>query len=492
MIRDHLPALQVAIPLLAAPLSLFLRRPGVVRVWATGIAWVSLAIAITLLSTTLETGAISYALGGWEQPLGIELRVDIANAFLAVIVTGIASLVLPYGPGSASLAIPESRQYLFYTAFLLCMTGLLGISVTGDAFNVFVFVEITSLSSYTLIALGKGRRALTAAFSYLVMGTIGGTFILLGVGLLYQMTGTLNMADLAQRLEPVMHTRTVLLAFGFLVVGSSIKLAVFPLHQWMPNAYTYAPSVVSAFLSATATKVSYFVLVRVVFTIFGAAFVFGTVHLEWLLLPLSVVAMFVGSIAAMYQTHIKRLLAYSSMAQIGYMTLGLSMNSQLGLAGGLVHLFNHGLMKGALFLVVANITYRLNSSRIEDMAGLGRKMPWTMLAFVVGGLSLIGVPGTAGFISKWYLVQASLDAGQWWLAALTLGSSLLAVGYVWKVVEVAYLKEPSAEVEDAREAPFSMLWPTYVMVGATVVFGLWTEWTGQVAMKAAASLMGVE
>ncbi len=487
----HLPAIQVVLPLLAAPVCVLLQNRKVVGVWATLVAWASFAIAITMLVHTMEHGTISYALGGWESPLGIELRVDVANAFLATIVTGIASMVLPYGPGSATLAIPEDKQYLFYTAFLLCMTGLLGMSVTGDAFNVFVFVEITSLSSYTLIALGKGRRALTAAFSYLVMGTIGGTFILLAIGLCYQMTGTLNMADMALRLQPVMGTRTVLVAFGFFVVGASIKLAVFPLHQWMPNAYTHAPSVVSAFLSATATKVSYFVLVRVVFTIFGAAYVFGTVHFEWLLMPLSIAAMFVGSIAAMYQTHIKRLLAYSSMAQIGYMTLGLSMNSVEGLTGGLVHLFNHGLMKGGLFLVVANITFRLNSSKIEDMAGLARKMPWTSLAFAIGGLSLIGVPGTAGFISKWYLVQGALVKGQVWLALLILMSSLLAVGYVWKVIEVMLLKPPTDRVENTKPAPLSMIWPVWVMIGSTVVFGLWTTWTGTVAEVAAETLMGL-
>jgi multicomponent Na+:H+ antiporter subunit D len=201
--------------------------------------------------------------------------------------------------------------------------------------------------------------------------------------------------------------------------------------------------------------------------------------------------MFVGSIAAMYQTHIKRLLAYSSMAQIGYMTLGLSMNSVEGLTGGLVHLFNHGLMKGGLFLVVANITFRLNSSKIEDMAGLARKMPWTSLAFAIGGLSLIGVPGTAGFISKWYLVQGALVKGQVWLALLILMSSLLAVGYVWKVIEVMLLKPPTDRVAPTKPAPLSMIWPVWVMIGSTVVFGLWTTWTGTVAEVAAETLMGL-
>ena len=148
-------------------------------------------------------------------------------------------------------------------------------------------------------------------------------------------------------------------------------------------------------------------------------------------------------------------------------------------------------MKGGLFLVVANITFRLNSSKIQDMAGLARKMPWTTLAFAVGGLSLIGVPGTAGFISKWYLVQAALMKGQIWLALLILMSSLLAVGYVWKVIEVMLLKPPTKRVENTTPAPLRMIWPVWVMIGSTVVFGLWTTWTGTVAEVAAETLMGL-
>lgn len=490
MSLDHLPVLQVILPLLAAPLCILLRHEKAVRWFAIGVAWASLGISVTLLSQVQDGGTIHYWLGGWAPPLGIELCIDAASALLLVIVTGIASVVLPFGPGSAALAIPPGRHHLFYAAMLLCLTGLLGISATGDAFNVFVFLEVTSLSSYTLIALGRGRRALTASFSYLIMGTIGGTFILIGIGLLYQMTGTLNMADLAERIPAVLETRTVLVAFGFLTVGSMVKLAVFPLHQWLPNAYTHAPSVVSAFLAATATKVSYYVLVRALFTFFGAAFVFGVVHLDWILVPLSLAAMFGGSLAAIYQTNAKRLLAYSSIAQIGYMTLGLAMNSETGLAGGLIHLFNHALTKGGLFLVVACVTWRVGTAELDDMAGLGRRMPVTFLAFAVGGLSLIGVPGTAGFVSKWYLVTAALEKGWWWLAVLILLSSLLAVGYVWRVIEVAWFRPPPDGDAGKLEPPPSMWVPAWILIGGTVLFGLWTEVTGSTAELAASILMG--
>ncbi len=485
---EHLSALIVVLPLLAAPVCLLLRQPTLVRIWTSLVAWTCLILAWTLLGRVETGGTISYSMGGWDPPLGIEYRLDALNAYLLVIVTAIASVVFPSGTILTGTSLPEGRQHLYFAALLLCLAGLLGISSTGDLFNVFVFVEITSLSSYTLISLGKDRRALTAAFSYLVMGTIGGTFLLLGIGFLYQVTGTLNMQDLALRLPDLLQSRTVLAGFAFLMVGGSIKLAVFPLHQWLPNAYTHAPSAVSAFIAATATKVSYYLLARVIFTIFGAAFVFDSLHLHWLLLPLALMAMFAGSLAAVFQTDLKRLLAYSSIAQIGYMILGLCMASQAGLTGGIVHLFNHALMKGGLFLAVASIVMRTGSSSVASISGLGRKMPITMAAMVVGGLSLIGVPGTAGFVSKWYLVVGALERGWHFVGILILLSSLIAVVYVWRLVEAAYFGEPEHEVCDV---PWNCWLPTWILIGGTLVFGFWTEVTVGGAAAAARAILGV-
>ncbi|MGD8859415.1 MAG: monovalent cation/H+ antiporter subunit D family protein [Myxococcales bacterium] len=485
---DHLLVLMVILPLLGAPVCLMLRSRIAAQAFAIGVAWSVLYVAWHILGAVMAEGVISYELGGFPPPWGIELRVDAANAYLLLLVSGIAATVFMFGPGSAGAAVPEGRESFFYTALLLALAGLLGITVTGDAFNVFVFLEVSSLASYTLIGLGRSRRAPLAAFSYLMAGTIGGTFFLLGVGLLYQMTGTLNMMDLAQRLPAVFETRTIVLALALLVVGLGIKLAVYPLHQWLPNAYTWAPSMVSAFLAATSTKVMYYVLVRVMFTLFGAAFVFETLHTEYVLFPLSLMAMFGGSLAAIYQRNLKRLLAYSSVAQVGYMTLGLCFASVTGVTAGLVHVFNHALMKGGLFLAVGCMTAQLGSSNLQDMRGLGRTMPVTTAALVVGGLSLVGVPSTVGFVSKWYLVQAALEQGMLGIALLILLSSLLAVVYVWRVVELAYFNEPAHP--HVKEAPFAQVMPTWLLIGATVVFGLNTDLTVGVAQTAARQLMG--
>ena len=485
----HLPVLQVVVPLMVAPLIVLFRNKNIAWILSTLVAFFSLFTSVELLQHVLTTGEpINYAIGGWDQHIGIIYHIDIANAYILTIISTIASFVFPYAKASVDQEIPDFKQHYFYAALVLCMTGLLGIAATGDAFNVFVFLEISSLSTYALIAMGdkpgKAPLASVAAYRYLIMGTIGGTFILLGIGFLYMMTGTLNMAELSDKLAPHSNTTTVRAAFAFITVGASIKLALFPVHTWLPNIYTHAPNVVSAFLSSTATKVSYYVLLRVMYTLFGAALAAQAVQLKFVVGPMALIAIYLGSINAIKQSNVKKLLAFSSVAQIGYMVLGLSVNNLNGLTGGLIHLFNHALMKGGMFLAVGCIFYQVQSVELKDLKGIGKTMPLTTLAFALGGLGMIGVPMTAGFISKWYLVLGAIDAGSWWMAMMILVASLLAVIYIFKVLEVAYFQEPPAGRE-VKDAPLSMLIPTYALILASIYFGIDTEPMLSAAMQAA-------
>jgi len=459
--------------------------------WLLSLAasWISLAIAITLLTKVLIGDPIVYLLGDWAAPWGIEYRVDILSAFVLLLVSGTGSIIMVFAPRSIAQEVPEDRIYLFYTMYLLTFSGLLGMTITGDAFNLFVFLEISSLSTYVMISLGNSKRAVTAAFRYLILGTIGATFYVIGVGLMYQMTGTLNMADLSVRLPAVAETRTILVAIGFLTAGIGLKLGLFPIHGWLPNVYTYAPSVVTAFLAATATKVAVYVLLRIYFTVLGVR-AFETLPIDEALLFLGVIAILSMSIVAIYQTNAKRLLAYSSVAQIGYIIIGINLLTTTGIAAGILHVFNHALIKAALFLCLACVYYRIKSTKIDDMAGLGRAMPLSMAAFVIAGFSLIGVPLTAGFISKWYLIVASIEKGWWIIAVLILVSSLLAIVYVWKVIEVAYFKSRADGSVSISEAPAVMLIPMWVLVGANIYFGIDTDATVGTAMAAAKALLG--
>ena len=483
--------LLVVVPLMAAPVCVLLHNATAAWAVALAVSWFIFAIALKLLFQVLDQGEVFYRIGGWDAPWGIEYKLDIIGAFVVVIVATIGAVVMPYAKKSVESEVSKERIYIFYAMLLLCLSGLLGITVTGDAFNLFVFLEISSLSSYVLISLGRDRRALTAAYRYLVMGTIGATFYIIGVGLMYQMTGTLNIADLTTIMPAVVDTRTVLAALAFLTVGISLKLALFPLHMWLPNAYTFAPSAVTAFLAATATKVSLYVLLRIFFTVFGEVDIFATFPpIQPILIGMALAAMFLASLSAIWQENLKRMMAYSSIAQIGYMVLGVALATEAGLAGGIIHMFNHALIKATAFLAIGAIVYCTGAVTLNDLKGIGKRMPLLMAAFIVAGLGLVGVPLTVGFVSKWQLVTAALEADMWPLAALILLSSLLAVIYVWRIFEVAYLREPQGEPAPMKKLPLSMLIPTWTLALASLYFGTHATFTINIAHAAARQLMG--
>jgi len=490
-IIDQLPLLTVVVPMIAAPLCVLFGNRQLAWWLAFLASLASFLFSAHMLLQVLDGDVLSYHLGGWAPPLGIEYRIDAANAFVLLLISGISTVILPYARQSVIHEIKKVSHTLFYCCYLLCFTGLLGVVATGDAFNVFVFLEISSLSTYVLIAMGaeRDRRALTSAYDYLILGTIGATFFVIGIGFLYIATGTLNMADLAVRLADMGDNRTVQAGFAFIVVGMGLKAAIYPLHLWLPGAYTYAPSVVTIFLAATATKAAIYVLLRFMFSVFQPDFIFELHTLTWIIMPLAILAMFAASLIAAFQSDLKRLLAYSSVAQVGYMILGIGLATKISLSASIIHLFNHGITKAVLFMVVGAFVMRKGSSFIKNLNGLGKQMPWTSAAFVIGGLSLIGVPGTAGFISKWLLIDAAFKLNLWWLAILIVLSSLLAVIYVWKAVEVLYLKEPD-EGGEIREVPMSMMIPMWIMAIACIYFGLNTDVTLTSASVAANGLLG--
>jgi multicomponent Na+:H+ antiporter subunit D len=300
------------------------------------------------------------------------------------------------------------------------------------------------------------------------------------------------MVDIAGRLEPAWadNSRAVVAALAFLTVGVSLKLALFPLHVWLPNAYAYSPSWVTAFLSATATKVAIYLLIRILFSIFGVGIALQALPVGEIIIALSIAAMFVASLIAVFETNVKRMLAYSSVAQIGYITLGIGLANQSGLTGGLVHVLNHALMKAALFLAIGAVFYRAGTVRLGDLSGIGRKMPITMTAFTIAGFALVGTPGTAGFISKWYLAVGAIDKGLWPLVFLIVASSLIALVYIGRVLEVAWLREPAPALAHVTDPPLSMLLPLIVLAAAIIYFGIDTQWSAGVAATAAKSLIG--
>lgn len=486
MIQSHIPFLIPGLFLLAAVLT-----PIVSRRLSYWIAMVSTTgafiLALAGLEKVVREGRWSYHLGGWAPPIGIEYVLDPLSAFFAVVITGVALPVLLYSKNPAELEIPRRSGY-YYSVCMLFMTGLAGMTITGDLFNLYVFLEIASLSGYALVAVGEDRSTV-AAFRYLLLGTIGASFYLLGLGFLFIMTGTLNMADNARLLPQLYAEPPVVVGLTLMVIGMGIKMALFPLHVWLPDAYTYASSSSTALLAPIGTKVAAYVLLRILYFVFDSEFVVRAIPLADVILWTSLVGIIVGSVMAIAQSELKRMLAYSSVAQIGYIGVGIGLANPLGFVGAVLHVLNHAFMKASLFMVAGNLRVAVGHSDISRFDETLRKtMPWTMAAFTVSALSMVGIPPLAGFFSKWYLVMAAVDKSAWISVAVILLSSLLTAVYFFRVLEKVYLHARTQEREEGmsgKEVRTSMLIPTVALSVSLVIVGIFNSFiVSDILMKA--------
>jgi multicomponent Na+:H+ antiporter subunit D len=490
----HAPALVVLVPLLTAPVLVLFNSSRLAWTISFIAGFFTALFAVVLVIQTSTGLVLTYDMGGWASPYGIVYKIDGLSAAIVLLIAVMGFITLAYAPGSVAREVDKDKHSLFYSAFLVCFAGLIGCVTTNDAFNLFVFLEISSLATYVLVGMGgrQDRRALTSAYNYLMLGTIGATFFVIGVGFLYMGTGTLNMDDMAIRIQEVGVNRVIEAGFAFIVVGLGLKLAMYPLHSWLPGAYTFAPNFVTAFLAATATKMAYYALIRFLYTVFGPSYEFHGLTLIYLFAPLAVLGMLVCSFQAIFQNNVKRLFAISSVAQVGYMLLGLSFGTAAGLAAGILHAINHGLMKGALFVAIGIFMAQIGCRTVQDFKGIGRLMPVSMSAFTIAGLSLVGVPLTAGFVSKYYLLTATLERGWWPVAVAIVVASVLAFIYVGRVLEKAWLHEPPknarGEVMVPGKPPYAMVGVLIILAGANIWFGVDASLTTTLACQAAGAV----
>jgi multicomponent Na+:H+ antiporter subunit D len=430
----------------------------------------------------MHEGVIHYYLGSWHPPWGIEYVIDHLNAMMLVLIAGASLLVAVYSRKSIERELPDQSVY-FYTVFLLQVTGFLGIVITGDVFNLFVFLEIASLSGYALIAIGENGAPM-ATMRYIIMGTVGACFYLLGVGYLYMITGSLNIADMAVILPDLYGSRVVLVAFAFFMVGIAIKMALFPLHVWLPDAYTKAPSASSALIAPLMTKIAVYVMVRIMFTLFKPSFSIDLLPVTKIMLLAGTVAIFAGAIMALAQVDFKRMLCYIVVAEAGYMVGGIGVANAVAIKGAILHIMNDVVMTLGLFAVAGIMSYKMKSRNLTDFKGIFRKMPFTMAALIVVALSVIGVPPTCGFFSKWYLIQGALMAGNWVFVFALLFSSLINVILFFRIIEIGYYSfdynneyhsHGHGEGVIIDEAPLSMLVPTCIVAAIVVLIGLYNQ-----------------
>ena len=440
---------------------------------------VFLIMSLFILDHVLTVGPIRYWLGGWRPPWGIEYVVDAMNAYLLIIVISIVILGLIYSRGNVRHEIEERKHVTFYTLVQLMAAGMYGITVTGDLFNMFIWLEIASLTAYALIAVAGGR-ALRPAYNYVIMGSIGAVLYIFGVGWIYSVTGTLNFADMRLLLPLVYDSRAVQMGFAMIVVGVMIKAYIFPLHLWQPDVYTYAPSTISSMMASVHVKVMFYMLLRMFYSVFTLDFIRHYIGLDLLICWVAAIAILAGSIWAIKQRNLKRMLAYSSVSQMGYILLGLGLSplSPWGLVGVAAHILNHAIGKGCLFMCAGAISQQEGLRDIRDFEGLGKKMPHVCAAFTIAALSMIGIPLTAGFASKLFLIVASLDAAQYPFVAVLLLSGLLNLVYFWRVIDQMYfVKHKGTENavvvrETGKSLPLSMVAPILILASLCIIMGI--------------------
>ncbi len=436
--------LAVVAPILGAAVSLAAGTRWDRSGWLVAVATclVELLLAGVILAAVLQGGRLSYELAGFAPPAGIELVADGLSAPVVLLVAAVALAVLAY----ARQAGPRGNA--FFTVYLLLVAGLAGVTLTGDIFNMYVFLEVTGLAAYALVASGDSARSAVAGLKYLIVGTVGASLFLLGAGYAFIATGTLNMADLAARLpEAGYGSRLVLAAFALLVVGLLVKVALFPVHSWQPGAYASSPDSVSTLIAALVSTVSAYALARILLSVFTVDFFAAVPAARDAVVYAAAVSIVAGSALAVMQADIKRMLAYSSVSQFGMIIAAFAMVSSTATTGGLIHLVGHAVIKGGLFAAAGVVAVRTGGRTVDDYAGLVGRAPVAAAATGVLGLSLVGVPPSVGFVGKWYVAVGAVEEGLWPLAVVILVSTVLTLAYVARVIERMYFAEPAAETD---------------------------------------------
>ncbi|MCU7611252.1 proton-conducting transporter transmembrane domain-containing protein [Anaplasma capra] len=493
-LKSHLTILQVILPLMSAVVCSLLRgRVALAQTVSFGAVLASFLISLALFVQVGNGGPITYKVGGWGSPYGIELRVDLLSATMLLLVGFIGIMSVIYGIYPSRRELSSDRVPRFYAAFLLAFGGMLGILVSHDVFNVYVFLEIASISSYVLVAIGGDKRSVASAFEYLVMGTVGATFYLIGIGFLYAATGTLNMGDMFTVLQDIPINRAIQAGILCVILGLVMKAALFPFHGWMIKAYSTAPAFVIVFLSGIAAKVMVYLVIRVVYSVFGARLVFTELPFGTALLTLAALATVLTSIVAAMSKDMRGVLAYSSAANVGCIILAVCINTYSGLAAAVAYMVNHSIVKSALFMVSGGIAYHFDDNKVgSKYLSLSRALPHITSAFVLLALSLVGMPPTVGFVAKWHMLSSFMDARAFTgLIVLSVGS-VCSVIYTWRVVEHLYFSSQAAEAcanDIALKTPRMMTLCIWVMAFFGFIAGAYPLPLTSVSEQIAADLL---
>ncbi|HHU75643.1 MAG TPA: monovalent cation/H+ antiporter subunit D family protein [Firmicutes bacterium] len=418
-------------------------------------------------------GIIYYHVADWSPPWGIEIVIDELSAAMLLLLSGCCLLITFYSIRALPKEIPEHATGWYYTVLLLTLTSMMGMVITNDIFNFYVMVEVTQIGACGLVAVRGGKHSTEATLRYLMLASLGSGFILFGIGFLYQVTGNLNISYIAAELAAVRQQYPFLIwaTMSFITVGLGVKAALFPLHIWLPDAYSSAPSPSSAILSGLVGKVYIVSMIRIYMLVFGFQ-VFHDTYMRYLIMLMAAAAILFGSFFAFVQLDLKRRLAYSSVAQVGYIFLGFSLGTTWGMKAAFLHIITHAFMKICLFLSAGAVYYQTERTKVIQFSGLGYQMPVTMAAFTVSAFSMVGIPLFGGFITKYGLAMGSLEAGNPYFIILIVISGLLNASYFFPIIWQSYFTSEHNTKLVMDRVPLSMLVPIVIMALGVIYMGL--------------------
>ncbi len=457
----HWQVMVVLLPLAGAIACFLWPRRGVMLALVCALG-TTLSVAGLSWLVVVE-GAQRYTVGGWGAPLGIDLYVDGLSLLMLIVTSVVGVAISVYANGY----FERSRARAFWPLWLFLWGALNALFLSADIFNLYITLELLGLAAVTLVALAKGAQPLSSAMRYLLVTLLGSLLFLLGVALLYHSSGSVDIAILAERLSA---SPVVWIALGLMVVGLLLKTALFPLHFWLPQAHASAPAPVSALLSALVVKASFYILIRLWLEIFPPNnFVLGQ-----LLGLLGAAALLWGNLQALRQTRLKMLIAYSTVAQLGYLFLAFPLANIIGWTGALYMLLSHAIAKAAMFMAAGNILRFGGHDSIADLDRIVQRLPLTVTTFALAGVSIMGLPPSGGFVAKWLLLEAAIRSAQWWWGVVLVLGGLLSAVWIFKVVGYAFT--PSPVPHEVRAVPASMEWSALALALTAIALGLFSSW----------------
>jgi formate hydrogenlyase subunit 3/multisubunit Na+/H+ antiporter MnhD subunit len=477
----------VTVPILGALVAFVARERWVASVGGLTSVLVT-ACAGMLVWQTSRVGAFDYPVGGWGAPLGIELSVDGLSVLMVAMTSVVGFFVSVYawsyfspssepGPGPSQAVeahahhLQEHKRRYFWPLWLLLWGGLHALFVSSDIFNLYVTLEVVGLSAVSLVAVA-GEKASGAAMRYLLVTLVGSMLYLLGVGVLYATYSTVDI-DLLSR--QVVSGASAWTALGLMAAGLVLKTALFPAHFWLPGAHSSAPSPVSALLSGLVVTSSFYLLVRLWLDVFGAVVV---LDVALVLASLGLFAIVWGSVQALLQSRLKLLVAYSTVAQLGYLFIIFApavAGGEAAWRGGILYALSHACAKAAMFMAAGSFVYALGDDEIDALCGTGQRLFWTFAAFSLAGITLMGLPPSGGFVGKWLIARAAIEAEQWVIVVAVFLGGLLTAGYVFKVVQMAFVSAPETSTTQVRALPLPMQWAPMSLALAAIVLGFWAH-----------------